>query len=296
LEALRQGGAAFVVDLVRQTGLPPSQTRAALWRTLRKGVVTNDRFDDIRRGEEAYNPPAGNDNRNPGRGRRRMADSRPEGRWSLVPWGMADTETRGVQQAHLLLDRYGIVARELAQLDPSLLPWRVLYEVLSRMEWAGQVRRGYFIEGLSGAQFGDPEAVAALQKLMPKQEEEPVILLHSQDPANVHGSGLLFDLPFAAQRRSGNWIAVRGGQPKFWFEQNSKRITTLPSARPDDLALAAATLTGVLRTGLGAQLRGKLVIETWDGQPVTQSVGREPLEAAGFVRDYQAMTLYAGWS
>ena len=44
-------------------------------------------------------------------------------------------------------------------------PWRVLYEVLSRMELTGAVRRGYFVEGLSGAQFALPEAVQLLQEL-----------------------------------------------------------------------------------------------------------------------------------
>src|SRR5205823_2472084 len=74
----------------------------------------------------------------------RRTQFRPEGRWFLIPWGSPDTETLAVQQATLLLHRYGFAARELAQLDPWLLPWRVLYEVLSRMEMAGSVRRGYF--------------------------------------------------------------------------------------------------------------------------------------------------------
>jgi hypothetical protein len=43
------------------------------------------------------------------------------------------------------------------------------------------------------------------------------------------------------------------------------------------------------------QPRGKVSVELWDGQPITNSPGRAVLESAGFVRDYQAMTLYAGW-
>ena len=33
----------------------------------------------------------------------------------------------------------------------------------------------------------------------------------------------------------------------------------------------------------------------WNGEPVTATEGRELLETAGFVRDYQGMTLYAAW-
>ncbi len=42
-------------------------------------------------------------------------------------------------------------------------------------------------------------------------------------------------------------------------------------------------------------IRHKLTVETWDEEPITLSVGKELLEAVGFVRDYQAMTRYAVW-
>src|SRR5438552_518358 len=61
---------------------------------------------------------------------RRRASQRPEGRWSVLPWGRPETEAHAVFQAGLLLQRTGIVARELALMDPWLLPWRILYEVL----------------------------------------------------------------------------------------------------------------------------------------------------------------------
>src|SRR5205823_2875091 len=106
---------------------------------------------------------------------RRRASQRPEGRWSLLNWGQPDPEAQAVLQAMLLLQRYGVAARELALLDPWLLPWRVLYEVLSRMELAGEVRRGYFVEGLSGAQFALPEAVQLLQEThLPSTAAAPV--------------------------------------------------------------------------------------------------------------------------
>ena len=73
-------------------------------------------------------------------------------------------ETQALFLAGVLLERYGIVSRELALLDEMMPPWRVLYEVLSRLELAGEVRRGYFVEGLAGAQFALPEAIGQLQR------------------------------------------------------------------------------------------------------------------------------------
>src|SRR5262249_41812529 len=150
----------------------------------------------------------------------------PEGRWSLLRWGRPEPEAHAVYLATLLLQRYGIAARELALLDSGMLPWRVLYEVLSRMELAGEVRRGYFVEGMSGAQFALPEAALRLQELaLPSTATAPVVLLHSLDPANLYGSGAPFDVSLLdggtrpLVRRAGNWLTVRAGRPVLLVEQ-----------------------------------------------------------------------------
>ena len=57
------------------------------------------------------------------------------------------------------------------------------------MELAGEVRRGYFVEGLSGAQFAEPAAADGARRLhVPSTAAAPVVLLHSMDPANLYGS------------------------------------------------------------------------------------------------------------
>jgi ATP-dependent Lhr-like helicase len=243
LECLRGRGALFVIDLARATDLPPSAVRTALWTLLRRRLVTNDRFDVIRKGESAGTPEVA---RSPSRALRLASrgprsGTSPEGRWSLVPWGHPEPEARAVFQAALLLQRYGIVARELALLDPWLPPWRVLYEVLSRMEWAGEVRRGYFVEGLSGAQFALPEAAGQLQDAgLPSTAAAPLVLLHSLDPANLYGSGAPLDVPLldggmrSFARRAGNWLVVRAGRPVLLVEQQGRRLEALASASPED--------------------------------------------------------------
>ncbi len=311
LECLRARGASFVTDLVAETGLAPGAVRGALWELARRGLVTNDRFDAVRRGEPEA-PPAATDAferfraavvRGPStRGARAAASRHPEGRWSLLPWGRPGPEELAVTQAGLLLRRYGVVARELALLDPWLLPWRVLYEVLSRLELAGDVRRGYFVEGLSGAQFALPEAARLLQDLqVPSTAAAPAVLLHSTDPANLYGSGAPFDIALLdggtrpLLRRAGNWVVVRAGRPVLLAEQQGRKLTALPSASRDDVAAAVACLPGVLDAATAGPSRHKLTVEEWNGRPVTATEGRELLEGAGFVRDYQGMTLYAAW-
>ncbi|HTU23187.1 MAG TPA: DEAD/DEAH box helicase [Gemmataceae bacterium] len=309
LDHLRERGASFLTDLAADLGLSPGVARGALGTLMRRCLVTNDHIDVIRRGgvpaSGGRKPPDSSPDKNQGayapRSPRR-APQRPEGRWSLVPWGRPEPEAHAVLQASLLLERYGIVARELALLDPWMLPWRVLYEVLSRMELAGEVRRGYFVEGLSGAQFALPEAAQQLQELhVPSTATAPALLLHSMDPANLYGSGAPFDIPLLdggtrpLLRRPGNWLVLRAGRPVLLIEQHGKRLTALASASRDDVAAAVACLPGIFDNRRGLSARHKLTVEEWNGRPVTSTEGRELLEAAGFVRDYQAMTLYAVW-
>src|SRR5262249_49108959 len=116
----------------------------------------------------------------------------------------------------------------------AMLPWRVLYEVLSRMEMAGDVRRGYFVEGLSGAQFALPEAAQMLQDgMLPSTAAAPVLLVHTLDPANLYGAGAPFDIPLLdggvrpLLRRPGNWLTIKAGRPVLIVEQQGKRLTAL---------------------------------------------------------------------
>lgn len=305
VDQLRRRGAFFVADLAAETSLPPSAVRSALWNLARRGLVTNDRMQrGMGNAERGMNADVSPPNR---RSVLRTPRSPfpvprlPEGRWSLLPWGHPEAEAHAVFLASVLLRRYGIVARELALLDPWMLPWRVLYEVLSRMEWTGEVRRGYFVEGLSGAQFALPEAVQMLQDVaLPSAAGAPVLLLHTLDPANLYGSGAPFDIPLLdggtrpLLRRPGNWLLVRAGRPILIVEQLAKRLTALPSGSPADLAAAVARLPDILAAARNSSSRHRLSVAEWNGQPVTATDGRELLEAAGFVRDYQEMTLYGG--
>jgi hypothetical protein len=40
----------------------------------------------------------------------------------------------------------------------------------------------------------------------------------------------------------------------------------------------------------------KLTVEEWNGEPVVSTAGQEMLQSAGFIRELQAMTLYAGFA
>ncbi len=85
----------------------------------------------------------------------------------------------------------------------------------------------------------------------------------------------------------------RAGRPVLLIEQQGKKLTALPSASADDLTTATACLPAIC--GTGSATKHKLTVEEWNGRPVTTTPGCTLLETAGFVRDYQGMTLYAAW-
>jgi ATP-dependent Lhr-like helicase len=90
-------------------------------------------------------------------------------------------------------------------------------------------------------------------------------------------------------------VGLRAGRPVLIIEQQGKRLTALASASREDVVAAVARLPEILVGERGNAGRHKLSVAEWNGQPVTTTDGRELLEAVGFVRDYQEMTLYAAW-
>ena len=72
-------------------------------------------------------------------------------------------------------------------------------------------------------------------------------------------------------------------------------VKTGPDLTQEDLAAAVACVPEILKRDQSLATAHRLTVTEWNEQAVTGTSGRELLEAAGFVRDYQAMTLYAAW-
>jgi ATP-dependent Lhr-like helicase len=127
-------------------------------------------------------------------------------------WGReVPYEERIDRQARQLLQCYGIVTRQsLEGDDQSGWHWPALYAQFQLMEMRGEVRRGYFVQGLPGVQFALPEAVERLREWTRpptpaaegpalSQVEGPapspvegMVVLNACDPANLFGpSGVL---------------------------------------------------------------------------------------------------------
>ncbi|WP_435005984.1 DEAD/DEAH box helicase [Tundrisphaera lichenicola] len=302
LDHLTRRGASFVADMARVTGLGPLAVRSELESLLRRGMVTNDRFDPLRPGGQAMAEAlsAASSRSKPGRASiRRGASRRPEGRWSILSASPSDDpEGSALAWAWALIERYGILARETVELDPWAPPWRDLAPWLARSELRGELRRGYFVEGLSGVQYTIPEVVEELARSSSRSVSEGVpVLLSTLDPANLYGAGAPLDIPLLEggtarlARNSSNFLVLITGRPVLIIEGHGRRLTGLASASELDLKSAIALLPT-----LAGPTRRVLKVESYNTAATLSSPAVPWLTEVGFVRDFPGMAFYAGWS
>jgi ATP-dependent Lhr-like helicase len=315
---LRERGASFYRDLAaaalaaaQEAGERPPRERElldALWELVWASEVTNDTFAPLR---ALRWPRAAAARRQSGTAARprftaaaRLGPPEAAGRWSLVPAVPAPSETeRRHAQALRLLDGYGVVTRDLVAAEGLAGGFAAVYPVLRELEERGRVRRGYFIEGLGGAQFALPAAVdrlraeradpAALADETDDQDAtRPALLLATADPANPYGAALAWprwsdDDRRPLTRSAGAYVVFVSGEPVVYLERGGRSVQTLPAfanvptARSALRALRQLVADGRYRT---------LQVERIDGLPVADSPHRDMLAEAGFKAGYR------GWS
>jgi ATP-dependent helicase Lhr and Lhr-like helicase len=182
LTSLEQRGASFFHDLVRATGRLASEVEDALWELVAAGFVTADGFENLR----ALIDPK----RRRGEGRGRLARPRhAAGRWALLE---RSRQPIGPEYfARQLLDRWGVVFRDLLARETLAPPWRDLLVELRRMEARGEIRGGRFVAGFVGEQFARPEAVDLLRHIRrsaaTERDSAEEIEIALADPLNLTG-------------------------------------------------------------------------------------------------------------
>ena len=165
----------------------------ALWELVWAGLVTNDTLAALR-ALTAGRRAAARRRAAPGgagpRSRRGWVRRRPPGRWSLTPEREPDSTRRLHAIAEQLLARHGIVTRGAVAAERVTGGFAGVYQVLRVFEDAARCRRGYFVEGLGGAQFAAPGAVDRMRALSEPPEQPRTEVLAAADPANPYGAAL----------------------------------------------------------------------------------------------------------
>jgi ATP-dependent Lhr-like helicase len=108
----------------------------------------------------------------------------------------------------MLLNRYGVLFRELLTRESILPRWRELLIALRRLEDRGEIRGGRFVSGLLGEQFALPIAVESLRAMRSEPATGQVVTASAADPLNLAGIVIPGEKNAAI---SGRFVAFRDG-------------------------------------------------------------------------------------
>jgi len=250
----------------------------ALWDLVWAGEVTNDTWAPLRflakGGRRSRLLPL-----------QRLGPPRAQGRWSLVAdlLDPAVTTTERLSAvAEQLLRRHGVVTRETLQVEAPAGGFAALYPVFRTMEEVGRCRRGYFVEGLGGAQFAVAGAVDGLRSHRHASSRTDV--LAAVDPANPYGASLEWpQLHGRAARAAGAYVVLRDGELRAYLERGGRSLLT--SGELGDAEIAG--LVGI------ADRAGRLELLTIDGEPAPEAPLAAALLAGGFQRGARGLIRFA---
>jgi ATP-dependent Lhr-like helicase len=276
IRAALSSGALFWFDLLRETGLEGELALPALWDLVWAGEVTNDAWQPLRASRRFAAPRQA---KKPRRFSRQRADAitATQGRWSgtmgLFP-GAPDARAL----AELLLERQGIVTRDGVRAEGIPGGYAAVYQELRKLETLGLCRRGYFVEGLGGAQFALPGAV---ERLRDRPEEGQALVLAAADPAQPYGAALPWPKRAGARaaRVAGAHVVLLDGEPGLFVERGGRSLVPLREPGEEWLVRALHALVAHVR----ASGQKRLAVERFDGQPVGETEVMPLLLDAGFL-------------
>lgn len=320
LQQLADGGGHFLRDLLGRLQASWSTTQdaptgrlvaAALWDLVWGSHITNDTLAPLRARLAGSTRPGTSAPRHPrARSMRRIGWRSPVtgamaptqaipadavGRWTLLG-ERGEAGRRDAAAALALLDRDGVLVRGTV---PETINggFGTVYRLLCTAEEHGQVRRGYFIEGLGAAQFTVPGAIEDLRRAAAEVDDAPALLLAATDPANPYGNALPWPEPvgLTAQRSShrpgrkvGASLVLVAGSVVLYLERGAKTLLSFTSD-PGRLGMAAAELAQHARSGR----LGRFTVHKTDGGSSLATNGplHQALADAGFIATPQGLRL-----
>jgi ATP-dependent Lhr-like helicase len=199
-----------------------------------------------------------------------------------------------------LLERYGVLTREMALAEGAEGGFAGVYPILKEMEERGQVRRGYFVAGLGAAQFALPGAVDRLRDLRAAaanavesdhgfdaastDRADGLVALAAVDPAQPYGAALPWpDVEGRPSRAAGAYVILRHGVPQAYLHRGGKSLVIFEESGSDWVG----ELTGLVDR---YQVRS-LEIQKINGEAPSDHPERQQLLlAGGFRSGYRGLT------
>jgi ATP-dependent Lhr-like helicase len=304
---LQENGASLYADIEKASGLSSISLHNTLLKLLHMGLITTDNYSGILSVPERMSHRTRSSHPHISRQvvRKKVQDQMHfrTGHWFLttsfaVMGRNISSDEQIEHQARLMLLRHGILVKEWYRREKGLIPWYKIFQALKRMEWQGEIRRGYFIKGLSGIQFALPEAVDLLLSLPDKEQNMESVLVSTIDPALPLGGNVDWDLSNSLgkivpiTRTAGNHILFFQEQPVLYSENYGNRLWTLSAFDKKMAEKIIGTLKIWLHLPTLLRPRKKLIIESIDTIAAADSVLADIFMSIGFEKEGSTIILW----
>lgn len=215
-ETLLKRGASFLQPLNRL--LAGESAHEILLSLMKKGFVCADSFVPVRQWIEMEKAKKMTP--------KRLAGMRVKalraGRWDVVRPVQKQTQKEEMERKlEQCFERSLILSKETAAAWG--ISWQEALSVLRIWEYTGQARRGYFVEGMSGAQFIRGKDYAAVVRMLQRPEQK-LVWIHAVDPVQCWGRILPHKEGRSFLHVPGTAVACFGGLPAAVFERQGKTL------------------------------------------------------------------------
>lgn len=270
-EALLKRGASFMQAL--NSLLPGESAYDTLLSLLKKGLAYADSFIPVRQwleGEKSKSMP-------PRQRVNMRVKALKAGRWDVV----RQTRDQSVEEKlESCFDKCLIVCSQTAA--QWGLSWQDALTVLRIWEYTGRARRGYFVEGMSGAQFIREKDYAGVVRVLQKPERN-MVWVNAVDPAQCWGKALPHKEGRSFLNVPGNVVACLGGTPVAVLERQGKSLRVFEEAHQEEcLKLFAEEY----KKGKLFPTMKRIVVKEYP------DTAKKAFESAGFMREIQDYVLY----
>jgi len=237
IQFLRKRGASFVSALSvgfaekDKNGQEQKPLQEVLFSLMEKGLVHSDSFTPVR----IWLERGKSEKLSPRRRAAAQAATISAGRWDIRrPLKSQSIEER----LNRAFDKVGLLSRETAA--PFLgIPWATALEALRTWEYTGRARRGYFVEGLSGAQYIREEAYAGVIQGL-EHPVDKIVWLSAPDPNQAWGKTLPYDPDRKFTSVFGTAVALKRGIPVAIFERKGHTLRVFDESVLEDILASFA--------------------------------------------------------
>jgi ATP-dependent Lhr-like helicase len=201
-----------------------------------------------------------------------------------------EIEEGNKDRVRLLLDRYGILFRELLERESPPFRWSNLFRTLRLMELSGEVLAGCFFKGIPGPQFISRPAFHGLQRKLP---DASIYWVNAVDPVSLCGIRLDAFKGRLPRRVESNHLVYRGTEIVLVSRRSGRDLRFQVESDDPQLPQYLGPLHHLLRRPF--QPLNRIAIQTINGQKAVRSPYVDCLRTAfEVVVDYKHVNLYRG--